>query len=80
VFVKKSFLTTSPQVQGNKVTFCSPSSFHYDQISSDKIRGTLAKTMSDMFGQEIIVECSRGPATTIKSDEKVVATSDDLVF
>jgi DNA polymerase-3 subunit gamma/tau len=79
VFVKKSFLTTSPQVKNNTVTFCTSSSFHYDQISSPKIRGILQATLSEIFGQKLIVECSRGPASSVKKEEPI-ASSDDLDF
>jgi DNA polymerase-3 subunit gamma/tau len=79
VFVKKSFLTTSPQIQGNVVTFCSASSFHYEQISSEKMRSLLQRSISEIFGKTLTVECSRGPGSSVKKVE-VVATSDDLEF
>ena len=79
VFVKKSFLTTSPQVQGNVVTFCAHSSFHYEQIAGEKIRGILEKAVSEIFGQNLIVKCSRGPASNSQKTEQI-ATSDDLEF
>ncbi len=79
VFVKRSFLTTSPQVQGNVVTFCAHSSFHYEQIANEKIRGILEKAVSEIFGQDLIVKCSRGPASNSQKTDQI-ATSDDLEF
>ena len=79
VFIKTSFLTSRPQIQGKTITFCFHSTFHHDQVDKPKIRGVLTQTISEIFGQDFLVECSRGPASTIKKEESL-ATSDDLEF
>lgn len=80
IFAKKSLLTTSPYIDGNKVTFKTNSSFHFAKLTEGSTAAKLQQAIDSLFntsGTEVKFEAAA--ATTDNSAQKT-ATIDDLEF
>ena len=76
-FAKRSFLSTKPKMDGQKICFEVDSQFHYDQIASDKVRVPLQTTLRELYGKAISIDFILNK--NISRDADKAATADDFL-
>jgi len=76
-FAKRSFLSTKPKMDGQKICFEVDSQFHYDQISNDKVRVPLQTTIRELYGKDLNIDFILNK--NISRDADKAATADDLL-
>ncbi len=83
IFVKKSFMTAVPRIEGNDINFNVASSFHLEKLSESSTQNSIQKALSDIYGQSIVIrfigQQKTAPAPVAKSPQEEVATVDDLL-
>jgi len=86
VFVKKSFLTSSPQVLEGTINFAVSSSFHLEQLEKAEYKHKISEAITDIFGQKHTIEFSRGhksasnqPVDMKSKSAGDTATADDFL-
>ena len=79
-FVKKSLLTTRPQVEGNIVSFIANSQFHCEQLEKANISMKLEKSLEEAFKATSIKVIFKTSSAQTDSSRDTTATIDDLEF
>ncbi len=80
VFAKKSFLTTTPSVDGNLITFNTGSEFHREKLDQTEVKNSINKAIAALFGVEgfqVRIVKSGGSAPAAPVTEK--ASVDDFL-
>ena len=78
VFAKKSFLTTIPEVTGNRIVFYTDSEFHREKLSESSTHSNILQACKQIFADEALTIdfVKKARTTTQKSN---VATADDFL-
>lgn len=82
IFAKKSFLTTVPEVEGNKITFYTDSNFHREKLSSTEVLLKIKGAIAEIFGQRYDIDFVQkgGIKKAPKPNpEKNMASADDFL-
>ncbi len=79
VFVKKSFLTTTPEVVGNAVTFNTDSEFHREKLDTPEIVGRIISIINALFNTECQVKFQKKGGTSNSTPQSQAATADDFL-
>lgn len=82
IFVKKSFMTSSPQLIDGGINFSVSSSFHLEQIDKAEHKSKIAEAIEKIFGTRYSVSFSRGLASNApspKPEKTDHASADDFL-
>jgi len=80
VFVKKSFITSTPSVNGSVITFNTGSEFHREKLDQTEVKSSINKAIAELFGVEgyqVRIVKSGGNAAPVAESEK--ASVDDFL-
>jgi|GEM_PF-1064362 len=78
VFSKKSFLTCTPSVDGNIITFATSSEFHREKLDQTEVKNSLLKAIQELFSvSDFQIRITKSGGTTAPAGEK--ASVDDFL-
>jgi DNA polymerase-3 subunit gamma/tau len=73
VFAKKSFLTTKPRIEGEKIIFQADSHFHMDKLTKENVKIPLQNALIDLFQTSVIIDFE------VAEIKREVATANDFL-
>ena len=80
IFAKKSFLTTVPKIEGNKIIFQADSAFHQEKLISPGVKIPLQKACIKIFNQTIEIDFIKTALhRAVKTENTNVASSNDFL-
>ncbi|MCF7812303.1 DNA polymerase III subunit gamma/tau [Candidatus Gracilibacteria bacterium] len=78
-FAKKSFLTTKPLLQEDKILFQTDSHFHLEKLQKENVRIPIQNSLRELFQQKCLVEFSIAKKQPSEQKASEYATVDDFL-
>ena len=80
VFAKKSFLTTIPEVNGNRIIFYTDSEFHREKLSDSSTHNNILQACKEVFSTEDLTIDFVKKARNVKPKSNIATADDFLSF